>query len=294
MKILITGASGSLGSRLVPAVHKLDVRCGVLLRPSSQLSNEILGLKNLSIFRASSKYEVINAVESFEPDLIVHTACNYGLNGESYKEICSVNIDLGLTLIQSLNLMNAKKVFININTALPSDVSHYAKSKHYFSKVCEEFSKKTLGNFQFIDLITHTIYGHSLANKDFISQIITQCLDDISDLKLTSGFQKRDFIYIDDVISSILLIISKISGIEQSVRYELGSGIGRTIKEVVMTIHSLSNSKSNLRFGALAYRTGEPMNLVADNVKLRLLGWTPTANFEQKIKEMIHDRIKNK
>ncbi len=294
MKILFTGASGRLGSRLVPAVHGLGIRCGLLLRPISRLSDEVLALNNLSILRASSEYEVINFVKSFDPDVIVHTACNYGLNGESYEEICSVNIDLGLTLIHSLSLIKAKKIFININTALPSNVSPYAKSKHYFSKICEEFSEKSSGNFQYIDLITHIIYGHSLTNEDFISKTINRCLDNVKDLKLTSGFQKRDFIHIDDVVKAIVLIISKIGDIEQSVRYELGSGIGRTIKEVVKLIHSLTNSQSNLCFGALAYRISEPVNLIADNAKLRQLGWLPTTNFEEKIKEMIHGRIENK
>lgn len=292
MKILITGASGNLGAKLVVGIHSLGEECAVLLRPTSVVSNEVSELTNLATLRPSSQGEMARLIRTFDPDVIVHAACNYGSNGESYAEISSANIDLGLSIINSLNFQSHLKTFININTALPSELSDYARSKHYFSKLCQELASRSSGKFQFVNLITQTIYGGRLTQSGFIAYIIGECLSSKKDLKLTLGNQKRDFIHADDVVNAIKTIILNIDNKLEG-EYDLGSGVSRSIREVVTLIHSLSKSKINLVFGALPYRVGEPMDLVADISKLNSLGWMPAASFEEDLQGIILRQIKD-
>jgi nucleoside-diphosphate-sugar epimerase len=282
----VTGGSGNLGSRLVPAIHNLSNECAILLRPSSVVNDEIISLKNLFTYRPLSQAEIYNLIRLFDPDIVVHAACHYGLNGAQDSEISRTNIDLGLAIIEALNARGTVKTFININTALPSEVSIYAKSKHEFSFICQQIEKKYSGKFRFIDLTTQTIYGGS-TQAGFVSYIIRECLKDGGDLKLTSGHQKRDFIYIDDVVCAVNKIILNTQNNKLESQYDLGSGVSRSIRDVVTLIHRLSKSKVKLLFGALPNRAKEPMNLVADTAKLRTLGWAPSINFEEKIKEML-------
>jgi nucleoside-diphosphate-sugar epimerase len=293
LKILITGASGNLGGRILPVIHDLGNKCGILLRPNSEIKGKNSTLKNLSILRSSSEVEISNFIRIFDPDVIIHAACNYGLSGEGIIEISRTNINLGLSIINSLNFQDSSKTFVNINTALPSEVSAYAKSKHQFSFLCQEFAERSSGKFKFINLITQTIYGGNPFHSGFISRIINECLNATGDLKLTPGHQKRDFIHVDDVAGAIKTIILNIKNNKLEDQYDLGSGESRSIREVVTLIHSLSNSKVNLLFGALPYRENEPMDLFADISKLGILGWVPTMNFEEEIHNMILFRGEN-
>lgn len=291
MKILITGASGNLGSKLLPKMCELGSECAILLRTSSVLGYELAKLKNLTIYRFESEFEIKRYIQEFNPDLIIHTACNYGLNGEADTEVYRTNIDYGLNIIRSLDLKNFSKTFININTALPREISAYAKSKHLFSDICRDISKLHSGKFKFIDVITQSIYDESAPHSGFISYAIRECLTNSESFKLTAGQQKRDFIHVVDVVEAIKIIVLNLERIQNVEQFELGSGLSLPIKYIVKLIHKLTESKANLIFGALPYRNFEPMNLVADISKLEALGWTPSVKLEHKLEEIL---LKNK
>jgi CDP-paratose synthetase len=290
LKILITGASGNLGGKILTAIHELGNECAILLRTSSAIRGEMAEFKNLTIFRCSSKFEIVSCIKEFNPDLIIHAACNYGLNGESDVEISQANINFGWSIVQALDLSNLK-TFVNINTALPREVSEYSKSKHLFSDICRDFSKKFPSKFKFIDVVTQAIYDESAPRSGFISHAIRECLKDGNDFRLTAGQQKRDFIHADDVVSAIKIIVLNLKNIQGEQQFELGSGTSMRVIDVVMLIHRLSNSNANLIFGAIPYRNHEPMELVANISKLSALGWAPSVKLENKLEEIL---FKNK
>ena len=94
------------------------------------------------------------------------------------------------------------------------------------------------------------------------------------EIKLTKGEQKRDFIFIDDVISAYMLILQKHNDFEKLfVGFDVGSGNSISIRSFVEAVHQLTGSTTHLAFGAIPYRKGEMMNSVADTAGLNSLGW---------------------
>jgi nucleoside-diphosphate-sugar epimerase len=87
--------------------------------------------------------------------------------------------------------------------------------------------------------------------------------------------QRRDFIFIEDAIDAINTILvaesSKPAGFEN---YDLGTGASTSIRELVETIKTITNSSSILNFGILKRREGEFINSFADIKLLKRLGWT--------------------
>ncbi len=71
---------------------------------------------------------------------------------------------------------------------------------------------------------------------------------------------------------------------EGFVTLDCGSGRAVSIREFVETIHHVTGSRSELRFGALPYRENEIMLSQADPAALRALGWDPQVSLEQGIK----------
>jgi len=91
-------------------------------------------------------------------------------------------------------------------------------------------------------------------------------------VEVSDGRQVRDFIHIDDVADLLCqLLLADIPGV-----FNVGSGQGTSVREVVTTLATALNQAANIRFGARPRYPGEPSKLVADKTKVRAaLGWKP-------------------
>ena len=103
---------------------------------------------------------------------------------------------------------------------------------------------------------------------------------------MTSGSQKRDFIYLDDVINAVCKSLSMpIVSSYQS--FDIGTGKLTSIKEFVMLLHEICDSRSALNFGALEERVGELKNSYANLHTNTSLGW----KYQIDIREGLHKII---
>ena len=105
---------------------------------------------------------------------------------------------------------------------------------------------------------------------------------------LTFGHQKRDFIFIDDVVSAYLIMIKY--ALKNKFRYqsyEIGNSHPINIEEFIKTIKNLSGSKTKLNFGIIPYRKDEILYSCASIVELENLGWKPNYDIEQGIKKIL-------
>jgi nucleoside-diphosphate-sugar epimerase len=135
-------------------------------------------------------------------------------------------------------------------------------------------------------------YGPFDKPNKFIAYLIKNMREDVPYLDLTEGSQKRDFIYIDDVVSAFLCVFKEISNLETGRvhNFEVCSGEKITIKEAVTTIKNLlGNSSTKLNFGAVQYRQNEVLEYNTDNGALKSLGWNPTTNFKEGIFKIIKE-----
>ena len=62
----------------------------------------------------------------------------------------------------------------------------------------------------FINMRLEHFYGPGDADSKFTAHVMNSCLRNVPELKLTLGEQRRDFFYIEDVVSAYLIILEKI------------------------------------------------------------------------------------
>ncbi|WP_167494714.1 MULTISPECIES: NAD(P)-dependent oxidoreductase [Vibrio] len=266
MKIIVTGASGYLGSQLANYLgEKHEVYAFV--RNSSSLTR--LKQTKVHVKKASNYSDLNGLLEIIRPDVIINTVALYGRGEESFSQLIESNISYPTHLLE-LASQYGVKVFINTGSSLPENINAYAATKSFFPKLANLLTCKT----KFINIELEHFYGPGDDKTKFVSYVIDECLQG-NTLKLTSGKQKRDFIYIDDVISAYELIISNVDSISTNKSISLGSGTAASIREVVESIYKFSNSKSNLEFGAIPERKFELEYSCADNETLKALGWKP-------------------
>jgi nucleoside-diphosphate-sugar epimerase len=106
-------------------------------------------------------------------------------------------------------------------------------------------------------------------------------------IKLTEGNQKRDFIYISDVVDAYITTLKYKNHKKNFVEFEVGTGQSISIKEFVLTMHKILQSKSELLFGNIETRTDEIMDSRANNLDLIKLGWYPKFTIQIAIQNIL-------
>lgn len=132
------------------------------------------------------------------------------------------------------------------------------------------------------------MYGPEDNESNLVSYVIKGCLNNTETLNLTAGEQQRDFIYVEDVVSAYVFLLSNLNKItENYTEYELGCGQSISLRQFVETIQSITNSQTQLNFGAIPYRDHEIMHSQANIQPLQKLGWSPQWNLETGLKKTI-------
>ena len=287
MKILLTGASGFLGSAL--AVHCLNAghQVALLLRPTSKL-HRLHGLEaSFHICRYTTDAEVAAFIKQVQPEVVVHTACSYGRQEESSLQIFDANLRLGLVILQALQNETQPVSFINTGSALAPEVSPYALSKNQFAQWGSMLATQSGRQLSFVNVLLQHMYGPGDDASKFTTHVLHACQRNDPVLKLTAGEQARDFIYIDDVVSAYDTLLNQRHLLGPVQDIEVGSGVAPTVRQFVDVAHHLTASRTELRFGALPYRANEAMHCLANIAHMAHLGWVPAFDLHAGIKKMI-------
>lgn len=282
--LLITGATGYLGSHLVHALLAAGHRVAILKRAASDLSLLDDCMPRLTVFNIENGLDLpfkslghINAV--------IHTATCYGRNGEKTSEIFATNTFFPLQLLETAAFFNTER-FFNTDTTLYKYLNAYSLSKHHLVEWGKSFADT--GKINFVNIKLEHMYGAGDDSSKFATHVISACLKNIDALKLTLGEQERDFIHIDDVVSAYLCLLENADKIGQKFsEFAVGSGQAVTIRDFVNTVHRLAASQTRLDFGAYPYREHESMHSEANLSGLLELGWRCRYDLETGLKQVI-------
>lgn len=287
MKILLTGASGFLGSALALRLCQDGHEVALLARPGSQLWRLSDWAAAFAVGRCAGDEDIAAFVGEVDPDAVVHTACAYGRRDETLVDIADANVRLGLVILQALEKRERASLFLNTGTVLAPDVSPYALTKNQFSDWGRFMAARSGGRLQFINVLLQHMYGpHDDATK-FTTHVLRACRRNDAALALTAGEQQRDFIYIDDVASAYSTLLAQAGTLGPATDVEVGTGSAPSVRAFVETVHRLTGSVTALQFGAVPYRANEAMHCQADIAFMRSLGWSPAYDLEAGLKRTI-------
>jgi CDP-paratose synthetase len=285
MNILLTGATGYLGSQLLKAlIENPTNRIAILVRKKSQLGRiaDLLGQVECVQLEACDFQHVLEAAQI---DTIIHCATNYGRRSVPRPDIVEANLLVPLKLLDAALRSGQPTVFINTDTMLDKSISTYSLSKSQFRDWLLAYSDERAC----VNVALEHFFGPGDDPSKFVSFIVQALLRGDSCIPLTGGEQQRDFVYIDDVVSAFLFIVHFARGLTKGfVEFEVGRGESVQVREFVQLAKALcKNQVTDLQFGALAYRPNEVMRVTANTEKLRALGWGPSFSIEQGLRRMI-------
>lgn len=282
MKILLTGATGFLGRRLFIDFIRNNHTVIITKRTDSNLEpldsylkeTETWDVDALDISKIFSTHHDI--------DVIVHAATDYGHDDTIPTNPFWANEKFPMQLME-LAIRYQVRLFVNMDTFFNSGKSNYnylrayTLSKRHFQEwgqYCGEVRK-----IAFVNLRLFHIYGPNDNANKFVPTIVKRCLaSEIIDL--TDGTHKRDFIYIDDVVAAVNLVVEKQSALGYY-HYDIGSGSSLRIRDFIEIVNSLCSNNAILNFGVLPTRQNELLNSCADIKAISALGWKPCVDITQ-------------
>ncbi len=289
MKILITGASGFLGSALTRRWATGRHELALLVRPGSSL-RRLQGLSSCcQLLPCATDTEAAAVARDFAPEAVAHTAACYGRQGETPAQMLDANVRLGLVLLQALAGMavDTDVTFVNAGSALHPAVSPYALSKAQFVQWGMLLAEQEPQGLRFVDARLQHFYGPGDDASKFTTQVLHACHENVPRLDLTAGEQRRDFIHIDDVVEAFDTLVCQAWRLPRTMTVDVGTGEAPTVREFVELVHTLCRSRTRLEFGARPYRPGEPMLCRADTSVLRGLGWTPRYDLRRGLRQTL-------
>lgn len=157
----------------------------------------------------------------------------------------------------------------------------YGASKRATRLVCEAFAREAVLSLAWGRVFL--LYGAGEDERRLVSQVARALLAG-EQAPTSDGAQLRDFMHADDVAAGFAALLD--SDVEGPVNVASGEAV--SIADVLALIARAAGRPELLRLGELPRREGEPDLLVADVARLREeVGFTPSVALEQGIAETV-------
>jgi CDP-abequose synthase len=286
--VLITGATGFIGSYLVRRLLSDGYKVFAVSRKLDQSFTHpcLIWVTWNSYFNDIPKNEVIYAV--------LNLATTYGHNSESETDIFNSNVELPIKLFRYAIAMGAKKI-INTDSFFGKPAYDYQHLKTYISSKNQlvEHAKGLIKDKQisFINLRLEHVFGANDGQNKFVTSLIRNFYLKNKRIALTDGMQKRDFVYVDDVVRAYVAVLSN-QNINGFTEYEVGSGKSIELKQFCLKLAEEFNVPSSiLNFGELEHRANEIMDSSADISPLVSIGWHPKWDLTSALSDLVKNQL---
>lgn len=281
-RILVLGGNGYLGNNIVNYLTKKEYQTAAVVRSTYKVYSKN---KSPLIYQYSTYSELFQIFSTYQPNIVINTVCKYSNVESKDDQVYEANVIFGRNIISIINALNLAVTFINFDTALPSSINLYSKTKHIFRSELRLINSK---NVRVINLICQMFYGPNDTSTRLIPSLIKRMLMNENPIDLTYGKQKRDIIYIDDLLCALEKIIQHCFYKKHYSEIEVGSGFSIAIYDLANAIRNLTGYGHKLNFGAIPIRENEPNECVANTDHLMRLGWRQTVMLNDGLLKIIN------
>jgi len=294
--VFITGATGFIGSHLTERLLDLGAEVHISLRRQSKLDRLENFQNRIACHQVnlSSSSECLSIFEELKPELVFNFAAQGVLNPDSDRECIQQNVVSTMALLNAAERVGVRR-FIqagscfeygagkNLKESDPTiPTNFYAISKLASTLLAKNFFGYGLPT---VALRIFTPYGPRESESRLVSSTIVRALKG-DPILATGGEQRRDLIFINDLIEGILRATSTEKALGKIIN--LGSGRAYAVREIIEKIVKLCDSKSVVKFGALPYRQGEMFENSSDTTLAEaILDWKATTSLDQGLQRSI-------
>ena len=307
-RVLVTGAAGFIGQRLVQRLVEAgaQVYAGVIPDEKPERVAALTTPAQRLFFDLRDAEAVRAAVAKAVPQIVLHLAAVGATNaGVDPALALEVNTGGALHLLDALKECASKGDHVRRVVLVGTCYEYGARgaigsgdrvdcfdpfNAYAASKVAAWAFGWMYWRAYGLPVVTvrpFQVYGPGQADHTLIPAAICAALTG-KDFSMTPGEQQRDFVYVDDVVEGMLAAATT-SGIEGH-SLDLGTGRVHLMREVIERIWMMSGAQGRILAGALPYRSGEVMHLVAAADRTaRLMGWRVRVGLDEGLRRTIEE-----
>lgn len=283
MRILVLGANGYLGSRLVHAlVRSYGDDAVICTQRNISRSGRLDDLRGRVHIIPTSIDAIATVLQYEQIDAAVNMICNYSRSNLLYDSVLDANIEFPLNVLNLLTEFHIGR-FLTIGTSLPPHLNMYSFSKAMLGEFGRYYAEKH--GIAFTDVRLEMFYGSDEPRDRFLPDLIVKMLRG-APVDVTLGTQRRDILSADDAVRALqMLLTADLPGYQA---IPVGTGEGPRIADIVSYIWEQTGRRSEVHFGAIPMRENEP-DCVADLTKLRAIGQWQPVGWQTGLSQMIAD-----
>jgi UDP-glucose 4-epimerase len=268
MQIVITGASGFLGSVLLKCLKKNGYNClGVSRKPGE------------------GYLQVYDYSDSPIGDILIHLA-EISDRGLANELSATYELDASRTLNSLLSKGYSKIIYVSSaalygdNISEPRTENDLIIVSDTYTRVKMNAEQKVLSQNGIVIRLSN-IYGPSMSRNNVFSRILEQ-LNGPGPLTVMNTNPVRDFLWIDDAVNAMLkMVIQSLSGV-----FNIGSGIGTSIRSLTQEMLIASNQEN--REVLSIQRNQRESCIVLDITKSSIeLDWSPCVSLKEGVARLI-------
>lgn len=297
MRVLLTGATGFIGSHIADSILSSGHEVIIMKRQKSSLQNCQSFIHRVPIIDIDTS-NWISDICKMKPEVIVHTAWN-GVASETRDDWESQlsNIQLTNELLYIAEYCNVNKFIAIGSQAEYGDYSGVVSeespinpvTKYAYLKVAILAQIRSFCELRKIDwywLRVFSVFGERESSNWLIPSVISRMLNGGKEMNFTPCEQKYAYLYVKDLAEAVLKVCvsNGCSGI-----YNVSSSHPIELRQLLSAIREKINPDFKLNFAVLPYREKQAMHMEGDSAKyIKQFGFFENHSFEEVINSVIN------
>jgi len=293
-KIYVAGHNGLIGSAFLRFFE------------NEGYSNIIVEEKN--VLNLCSEEETSNFFKKYQPEVVILAAGKVGgiiANRDYPADFLTINLSIQLNVFNAALKYNVKKlIFFGSscmypkNTKQPMNESQlgdgqqestsiaYATAKYAGVQMCQAFNRQN-NSLSFLPVIPNSAYGPNDNFNPKSSHVIAALIRKFYEAKVGnkpsvslwgSGKPRREFVYVDDIVSACLKILNNNLSLDE-LPINIGAGEDISIKMLAEKIKKIIDYSGEIKWD-LSKPDGAPRKLL-DNSKIQSIGWKSKIDIDE-------------
>lgn len=251
MKAVVTGGAGFIGSNLAIELQKKGYETTVVDNLHTGNKQNLKGFEGMFLNMDTSDKNILK----LEADVVFHQAAITDPRFDDDDYLYKKNLEGFLNALELAKKNNARLVYASTanlygNGLVPMKenqkkeiISAYGRSK----LECDRIAEENIDRINIVGLRYFNVFGPREEYKGKSASMIYHLWKQISNNQrprlFKHGEQKRDHIYVKDVVRANLLAAEAKSGI-----YNIGTGIATSFKELVDILNGILEKKLEIKF----------------------------------------------
>jgi nucleoside-diphosphate-sugar epimerase len=296
MKVLLTGASGFIGSHVARLLAQRGHDVHAPVRPHSSLRRIDDIAPSLTVFPSDLRAlgQADGPLDRIRPEVCIHLAW-YAEPGKYLGSMANVRVLRDSVQLAARLAESGCRKFVAAGTCLEYDTSlgylsetsrtapqsPYAATKLALYHTLEAI--RGAGVMEFAWLRLFHMYGPWEDNRRLAPFVISSLLrNEVAEVTL--GSQVRDFLHVRDVAAAVVTVAeADVSG-----PVNVGSGEPVTVRDVITAVGALLHAQDRVAFGAVEPRAGDPKFICANNGKLVTnTDWAPSFSLREGLQDTV-------